>query len=243
MQRRGRLGFTLVELMVVIGIISLLVVFLVLGFAGGGQSARVKATAALLLQVTEACDRFKAGYGFYPPDEADRQLPETAFNPAGDPTVKLNVLTAVGASDTTSFDNRADLESNECLTFCLLLDRRGGPFVTLKQEQLANRDTVADTVLVYQDFGSGVPANDSNFRYDAGEATVQRPLLEVVDTWGTPVRYLSPTGCDQTELLELKTPTVVEVYSAGPNRTFGWLPGNTVALDEDDIASWRPAVE
>jgi hypothetical protein len=221
--------------MVVIAIIVLLATFLVLGFAGGGRGAAVKATRALLLQVTETCERFKAAYGFYPPDQADRQLPETAFNPAGDPTVNLNVLVALGAQDSTAFANLLEVQSIECLTFCLLLERRGGPFLTVKQKQLAN--VGADSVSLYLD-GNG------NFQYDAGEALgQQQPLLEVIDAWGTPLRYLSPTGRDQTELRELKTPTAVEVYSAGPNRTFGWLPGNAVTLDEDDIAGWQSAIE
>jgi len=235
MCRRGRRAFTLIELMVVIAIIVLLATFLVVAFSGGGRSAAVKATRALLLQVMEACERFKAAYGFYPPDQADRQLPETAFNPAGDPTVNLNVLVALGAQDSTAFANLLEVQSIECLTFCLLLERRGGPFLTVKQKQLAN--VGADSVSLYLD-GNG------NFRYDAGEALgQQQPLLEVIDAWGTPLRYLSPTGRDQTELRALKTPTAAEVYSAGPNRTFGWLPGNAVALDEDDIAGWQSAIE
>jgi type II secretory pathway pseudopilin PulG len=221
--------------MVVVSIISLLVVFLVVGFSGGSRTAGLRATRALFVQLTEACDRFKAVYGFYPPDQAGRQLPETAFNPAGDATVKLNVLQAVGAEDTTAFANRADLESNECLAFCLQLERRGGPFLTLKQKQLANLD--ADSVPLYLD-------KNGDFRYQAGEDLGrQQPVLEVLDAWGTPIRYVSPTGRDQTELRQLKSPGAVEVYSAGPNRKFGWAPGNPVSLDEDDLASWQPAVE
>jgi type II secretory pathway pseudopilin PulG len=220
--------------MVVIAIISLLVVFLVLGFSGGGRSAGVKATRALFLQLAEGCDRFKGIYGFYPPDQAGRQRPETAFNPAGDPAVRLDVLVALGAQDTTPFTNRTDLESNECLTFCLLLDRRGGPLVTLKQKQLANLD--GDSVALYLD-------TNGDFRYQGGEALGQQALLEVLDAWGTPVRYLAPTGRDPAQLRELKSPGTVEIYSAGPDGSFGWNPGNPVSLDEDDIASWQPAVE
>ena len=90
-------AFTLIELLVVVSIIALLAVFLVVGFSGIAQRARARDTRSLILRVLAACDRFENAYGFYPPDKRDRVLPETAFNPAGDPNTDLNVLDKTSA--------------------------------------------------------------------------------------------------------------------------------------------------
>jgi len=250
---RARRGFTLIELMVVISIIALLVIFLVVGFGGAGEHARLKAARALIEQLLDGCDRFKEAFGFYPPDHADRQLPETTFDPAGDPTQMLNVLEALGASDTNDFENRPELETSECLIFCLRLGRRGGPFVSLGQKQLADRDGPGDEVTLYMD-------NDGDFQYGPGDADLETvTLYEVVDPWGTALRFRSPTGReddasgyddgDDDDLQDLQNPKAVEIYSAGPNQVFGEDDGEDNdgdgdtdepgELDDDDIASWQ----
>lgn len=254
---RPRRGFTLIELMVVVSIIALLVIFLVIGFGGAGQHSGIKATRALIEQLLDGGERFRTAFGFYPPDHADRQLPETAFDPNGDPAINLNVLEALGASSTTDFDNQADLETSEALVFCLRLERRGGPFLTLAQKQLSNRDGPGDEVTLYLD-------NDGDFQYGPGDADLETvPLFEVVDVWGTPIRFRSPTGRgddpggyddgDDDDLQDLQDRSTLEVYSAGPNRVFGEDDGQDNdgdtdtdepgELDTDDIASWQAVGE
>ena len=261
MWRRGRLGFTLIELMVVIAIISLLVVFLVLGFSGGGRSAGVKATRALILQVTEACDRFKAVYGFYPPDAAGTHGTSPSWK-AGDPppwndNERCIFVTAARADSSTYLyigilqwlglaNPSAAVDSCEALTFCLLLEKDGGrPFISVQQKQLANSDS--DTYQPYFD------QNNDGERQLGEDVGLPKPLLEIVDPWGTPLWFYSPAGRNENAMKELKNRAAVEVYSAGPNRKFGGNDGidndndGTVdqpgELDEDDIASWQPAVE
>jgi prepilin-type N-terminal cleavage/methylation domain-containing protein len=249
MWRRGRLGFTLIELMVVIAIISLLVVFLVLGFSGGGRSAGVKATRALILQLTEACDRFKAVYGFYPPDavgtgrsaswkpgdplpwnDSERCIFVTDARVDSPTYLYIGILEWLGLADPS-----AAVDSCEALTFCLLLEKDGGrPFISVEQKQLANFDS--DTFQPYFD------QNNDGERQAGEDVGSRKPLLEIVDPWGTPLRFYSPAGRNENAMKELKNRAAVEVYSAGPNRKFGWNAGSP-ALDGDDIASWQPAVE
>jgi len=249
-------AFTLIELMVVVSIIALLAVFLVVGFSGLVQRARVRDTHSVILQVLQACDHFENAYGFYPPDNRDRELPETAFNPAGDPNTDLNVLEAMGAEDRTDFSNDADLESIQCLMFSLLLERKGGPFITVDQKRLTNRDDGEASLYLDED-GDFVP--------DVGEGLpAPHPrTFELVDPWGTPFRFRSPTGReddsagyadgDDDDLQDLQDPSTPEVYSAGPNRVFGEDDGvdndgdgdtdEPGELDEDDIASWQAVGE
>jgi len=254
--RANRLrAFTLIELMVVMVIIALLVVFLAVGFSSISQRARIRDTQSLILRVMEACDRFENAYGFYPPDNRERELPETAFDPAGDPANEINVLEAMGAEDWNDFSDDDDLESIQCLMFSLLLPRNGGPFITVDQDRLTNRDD--GEVSLYLD-------EDGDFTFDGGGGTSEpQRTFELVDPWGTPFRFRSPTGReddsggyddgDDDDLQDLQSPTSVEVYSAGPDRVFGEDDGDDNdgdgdtdepgELAEDDLASWQTAGE
>jgi len=250
MWRRGRLGFTLIELMVVISIISLLVVFLLLGFSGSSRNAGAKATRALFQQVTEGCERFKAAYGFYPPDGPGSSGTSATWKP-GDPPpwndsdrcifvtdakvdstkLYLGILEWLGLAGPS-----AAVDSGRALTFCLLLEKNGGrPFISVQQKRLAN--TGGSTYQPYFD------QNNDGEREAGEDVGAQKPLVDIVDAWGTPLRFYSPTGRTVNALKELKNPTAIEVYSAGPNGRFGWAPGNAVSLDDDDLANWQPAVE
>ena len=249
-------AFTLIELMVVMVIIALLVVFLAVGFSGISRRARVRDARSLILQVVEACDRFENAYGFYPPDDQDRELPETAFNPNGNPSTPLNVLEAMGAEDNTDFSSDPDVESVQCLMFSLLLERNGGPFITVDQARLTNSDD--GEAPVYLD-------EDEDLEFDGGEGlpAPHPQTFELVDPWGTPFRFRSPTGReddsggyddgDDDDLQDLQNPGTPEVYSAGPDRVFGEDDGDDNdgdgdtdepgELAEDDLASWQSAGE
>jgi len=241
--------------MVVISIIALLVTFLVLGFSGVGQSARTRATRALILQLAEACDRFQDTFGFYPPDTTGSSGIDPFWDPgdalpwnddercifASDARVDSSSPDSdhpyIGLLEYLGLANPSDtVESGEALTFCLLLEKRGGPFITVEQKRLANWDD--DTYQPYLD-------EDNDGQYDGASEDLgsPAPLLEIVDAWGTPFRYRSPTGRNQNALNDpdddLRNPTAVEFYSAGPNREFGWDEGDTVELDGDDIAGWQ----
>jgi prepilin-type N-terminal cleavage/methylation domain-containing protein len=73
-------AFTLVEILVVIAIISTLAA-MIFPVAGGMRRRAVKARAQVeLVQVETAIERYKAKYGFYPPDNAG-PLPDKRVNP------------------------------------------------------------------------------------------------------------------------------------------------------------------
>ncbi len=253
-QSRSQRAFTLIELMVVMAIIALLVVVLVVGFGGVGETAKVKKTQALILQVVGACERFRNAHGFYPPD-APGASGDPAWSP-GDPPPWADderciyVADAgvdsdqlyVGRLEYLGLANPSDtVASGEALAFCLLLDKRGGPFITVDQEQLANADE--DTYQPYLD------ENNDGERQASENVGSRRALLEIVDAWGTPFRYRSPAGRNQAAMLELRSPAMVEIYSAGPNGVFGEDDGEdndddgdtdeSGELDADDIANWR----
>jgi len=65
---RTSTAFTLLELIIVITIMGVLAAFLLYGGATVKRNALVKKTQTELAQLETAIDRYKAAYGFYPPD-------------------------------------------------------------------------------------------------------------------------------------------------------------------------------
>jgi prepilin-type N-terminal cleavage/methylation domain-containing protein len=69
----GKRGFTLVELIIVIGIIALLAASLIVAVSGFSGHAREEATKGLLDRIRLAMDEYKKDFGDYPPDGFDKE--------------------------------------------------------------------------------------------------------------------------------------------------------------------------
>jgi prepilin-type N-terminal cleavage/methylation domain-containing protein len=81
-------GFTLVELLIVIGIIGLLAVVLLPGILETEGAAKATATQATMLQLKTGCETFARKHGYYPPD--DLKSPEAQGASAWKPDNGLN---------------------------------------------------------------------------------------------------------------------------------------------------------
>ena len=64
-------GFTLIEVLVVIGIIILLAVALIPQLVGGEEAGRAVETQVRMQTLQTAVDTFERRYGYYPPDNFD----------------------------------------------------------------------------------------------------------------------------------------------------------------------------
>jgi prepilin-type N-terminal cleavage/methylation domain-containing protein len=71
-------GFTLLELLVVIGIISILATMLISNFATVRAKAKVQATRALISTVQASLESYYAVYGDYPPTDLSDLYPGTS---------------------------------------------------------------------------------------------------------------------------------------------------------------------
>ena len=70
MARRSKTGFTLIEMMVVIGIVAVLIALLVPTLSLVKQRARIRATRALVDGISTALERYRVDFDDYPPSTA-----------------------------------------------------------------------------------------------------------------------------------------------------------------------------
>ena len=73
-------GFTLIELLIVITIIALLAAALMPAIFGGGKAAKIAATEADQLVLSNGCEGFSRKHGYFPPD--DLKSPEAGVKTA-----------------------------------------------------------------------------------------------------------------------------------------------------------------
>ena len=83
-----RRGFTLIEVLIAIGIVILLTSLLVMGMMGKTEQAKAKGTNGLILKIKAAMQRYHAAFRDFPPDGYDQEPPPPggtgwAYTPQG----------------------------------------------------------------------------------------------------------------------------------------------------------------
>ncbi|HVY60712.1 MAG TPA: prepilin-type N-terminal cleavage/methylation domain-containing protein [Planctomycetota bacterium] len=109
---RAAAGFTLMELMIAIGIIAILAALIFPAMTAARRSAGVKATKATIERIKLACEAYFADFGDYPPSS----------------------LSALGVS--TNGVN----EGAESLLRCLTTRAGRGPYLQFEEKELVNTD-------------------------------------------------------------------------------------------------------
>lgn len=190
--RTLRRAFTLVELLVVIGIIVLLIGLLLPAIAAVSTAARNSKTDSILTEFAKACEQFQLEHGFYPGLVPEQALAAQAASNGGAPWISSteNALLHLMGGYVLSTDPNYDPSDGEEFDF----SSWGGPiFVVLEDTALPNRPS---------EMGSGPVINGKQFpayytpgqdefaiaRGQVGERDFQLP--DVLDAWGTPVVYL-----------------------------------------------------
>jgi prepilin-type N-terminal cleavage/methylation domain-containing protein len=160
---RNRQGFTLIEVLIVIGIILLLASVLVVAFSGAlGQSDRAK-TQATIVTLQSNIESFTARWGNPPP-----------CNMAA-----LGQLMGMGALSAPNQTN----QGIETLVLALRSQREGGPYLDQAlfsdDERRMNYD---------MDNVTGTAAGERGLDLPEGSSL---ELYEIVDAWGNPLVYVN----------------------------------------------------
>ncbi|MFH1423254.1 MAG: prepilin-type N-terminal cleavage/methylation domain-containing protein [Planctomycetota bacterium] len=105
-------GFTLVELLIVLAIISLLAALVVPALTKGPTKARIVETSSLIQRLKAAIDKYQSDYGDYPP---------------------------TSLSDFSVTTNKTN-DGIEALLACLSTKEKDGPYIEPEEKFLANID-------------------------------------------------------------------------------------------------------
>lgn len=198
-------AFTLVELLVVVAIIFILVALLAAGLGKARESAKSKASRALVGRLQVALENYHSEFRDYPPDGYDQESPVgagvTAVTNAG-----IDVGVAVDASGPRKLKGTALLMYYLCRPLIKLTymgapplpgenrDRRNevstavGPFLTLNGSNYS-RGRPEDNTSV-ETFDPGFvwtgPAGSKSFEF---WDTRGMKLCEIIDAYGRPLCY------------------------------------------------------
>ena len=201
---QDRAAFTLVELLVVIGIITILAALLTPAIMTAMTKAHEAATLNTIHQVELAAQAFMNDFGEYPPStwaqfdelfeyDADgdgfyNRGPDEVFFPwaddgifglgeagvGGPPNLDSNNSTGTNAFGISTYN-----EGIEVLTACLA-SRNGGPYLEPDVSYLSNTDNDRDVL--------NVAANASNWLFSPNAQWDE--LFELTDFWGNPLVYV-----------------------------------------------------
>ena len=112
-RRLHQRGFTLVEILVVLAILTLLAAVLSVSWGSFQRKAKVNATKALLKQIYVALDSYKQDFGRFPPSTLQ--------------DFKISVANSVNLGI-------------ESLVACLLTQKKNGPYLEYDTKKLTNYD-------------------------------------------------------------------------------------------------------
>ena len=207
--RRGERGFTLMELLVAMGIIAVLAGLLIPVIGAARRNAATKATKALIERIKLACSAYSGDFGDYPPTS----------------------LAALGAP------NNGVNEGSECLLRCLTTRREKGPYLELDEKDLVNTD--GDSLSRADPTGSTIQSRELFEVADAwgnplvyfhnrdyqGGPRIEKYQKELGESWTAKPRPSAKTGGFPSE-------TTFLVWSAGAD-------GVNENGEGDDVCSWK----
>ncbi len=196
-----RRGFTITELIVVIGVIAVLAGILLAAMGGVRRKAMSTRTESTMTEFSKACDTFQLEHGRYPgvvPEDvlADTDVPKLS----GTENALLDLMGGARVSSPTFTDADFGILVGEVIdlgggwTLKVNLDLMGaGPLIN--GTPYAPYFTPQDSVLVaMKSDGDSAPYP---FGRQAGAPVLDRQIPELMDAWGQPivfVRRARPSG-------------------------------------------------
>ncbi|MFO7957485.1 MAG: type II secretion system protein [Candidatus Brocadiia bacterium] len=189
---RKRAAFTLVELLVVIGIIAILAGMLMPALQAARTRAQESSTRNLIHQCEVAATGFFNDYGDYPPSTWPELLDMLEYDTDGDGTYEgVDDPASDDYIDFTAFPNNPDIDPDDSwinnpaahnegieVFVAAVATRTGGPYLEPGGDQLGNTDRDSDHII------------DEHVRRASNWFFGSEDLFELVDFWGNPLVYV-----------------------------------------------------
>lgn len=175
---KNKRGFTLVEILIVIAIISVLASMIVVMAGSVMDKARTQSTRGTIVAIMNGCEQYKSAFSLYPDVNQDMSA-SIGFNPAYSSSTAGQILSA----SATNISDANMEEYNKRLRFMLedqvyLIDEvESGPFI---EEQLPKDESGEANLPLYidawgsfirispgRDHSSNVPTGPNNFRQNS----------------------------------------------------------------------------
>ena len=187
-------AFTLMELLVVMGIIAALVGLLLPAVMKAGGVAKTAQTAALIRSIGTACEAYQVVYGFYPPESlASNDSNDSGYALINTPAESLNFFLAkkfVYKADEPNFSEAHASKTHTVTKATVFSTKSAGPFLQVNDTQARDFD------------GDGIPG--------------------LIDPWGQPILYNTlggPYGDAANSRRPFHNTETFDLFSVGANGT------------------------
>ncbi len=189
-----RCGFTLVELLVAIGIIMVLIGILLPALGKVSTKAKATSTTATMNEFAKACDVFYTQFGYYPGIVPEAMLAATVTPPiSGTENALLHLMGGAIRNDDPIYANVQPPGDWQEFTFGTL-----GPNGTGQVRVKINPNNIGKGPRIEgKQYESFFTPKDAQLKITAGQVGQTLQLPDLLDAWGQPIGYIRssrPTG-------------------------------------------------
>ena len=185
--RSRRLGFTLVELLVAIGIIMVLIGILLPALGKVSTKAKATSTTATMNEFAKACDVFYTQFSYYPGIVPEAMLAATVNPPiSGTENALLHLMGGAIRNDDPTYATAAGNEFTFGTTGTGQVKIKINPINIGRGPRIEGKQ--------YESFFT---PKDAQLKVVAGQVGQTLPLQDLIDAWGQPIGYIRssrPTG-------------------------------------------------
>ena len=182
-----RRGFTLVELLVAIGIIMVLIGILLPALGKVSTKAKATSTTATMNEFAKACDVFYTQFSYYPGIVPEAMLAATVNPPiSGTENALLHLMGGAIRNDDPTYATAAGNEFTFGTTGTGQVKIKINPINIGRGPRIEGKQ--------YESFFT---PKDAQLKVVAGQVGQTLPLQDLIDAWGQPIGYIRssrPTG-------------------------------------------------
>ncbi|MDP7005846.1 MAG: type II secretion system protein [Phycisphaerales bacterium] len=236
LQNNNRIGFTLIEILVVIAIIAVLAGILLAALSGVQEAAKKTQSSSLMQSFARACDEFALDHGRYP-----GLLPETLLGETDIASTQNALLELMGGARIKQLESPTSVvDEYDSFSGTELFSNETDPVTGLQWSLKFDKQRFGEGPWVNgRVFEPYFSPKSSDLKYDPDNPDV---LPTLVDSWETPIIYLrsarkSGPIIDDPE--NSGNPNYVLPQFDLPNMEFDLLnTSQSLIYPEDDRIAW-----